>query len=105
MIQVGDRVVCVDASDTPLSYGGWVASGLVLGREYIVYAIVGCHDFGFDVGIAYPDGSECPLCHRMISKDYTIFNRSRFRKVEDRTIEYSVDVQIETPLLIEDVLS
>lgn len=94
MIQVGDRVVCVDigqAREGP-------SSPLILGREYIVYGIDTCCSTYLDVGCKAPSRYNiCSKCNDKTSDGILWCQVLLFRKVEERTIEYAVDVKIEIP--------
>lgn len=103
MIQVGDRVVCVDAKGHNYSDRS-EQSGLIEGREYIVYDIVdSCCGQDFDVGLRdrlCTSKMGCPHCKSTPIKpnpEIWYAGAWRFRKVEERTIEYTVDVKIEIP--------
>lgn len=105
MIQVGDRVVCVDASrcyhyrlGEPIAF-----APLVEGREYIVYSSLSlpCGRINLDVGVVSPLSvfimCRCGVQHRTEPRTIWWLGDWRFRKVEERTIEYTVDVKIEIP--------
>lgn len=108
MIQVGDRVLCVDASNCVWHdhVGECHDSGLINGREYIVYDVTTCGcGQQYDVGLATEFGEDwlCDVCKGPLPSDDIMWVEAwRFRKVEERTIEYTVKVDIE---ILEPVLS
>ncbi len=95
MINVGDRVKCIDVSygteDAPIP--------LILNRDYLVYGVCECNCgmVSYDVGILLKETREntgrlyCTCCNRLMGKsgEPYYFKSSRFVKVEENK-EYKV---------------
>lgn len=104
MINTGDRVVCVDASNCKDSDGN--TPGLVEGRDYIIYSIdkqCSCEEV-VNVGIACPiygHRVRCATClDQVIDDGIWWLDHTRFRKIEE-TINY-VKIEIEEVIEIEE---
>lgn len=103
MINVGDRVKCIDDSGT-------VDKQLRMGREYIVYAMQKgcCFDTEIDIGhkVVHESGMQCRNCHKHSGEhmDARYYNSARFVKVEEskeyRVVEVATYIKEETKELI-----
>lgn len=96
MIQVGDRVVCVDASK--LYSGNRLQPKLVEGRDYIVYGIMECDSCGatlVDVGLETLISPMYCSCNKLLSNDLIHWcHYKRFRKIEPEYKAVMVDSEI-----------
>lgn len=88
-LNTGDRVRCID--DSNVGENSQIKSGLVKGREYIIYGIEGCKCIGMDgvdVGLILPAGYEqkCPTCQKQISIEGKpmYVHHKRFVKVQEQ---------------------
>lgn len=96
-------MVCVDAKDHSTLISNTL-SGLQEGREYIVYGILdACCSRQLDVGLVNFTTITVIACLRC-GKRRELDNTSvwyasewRFRKVEERTIEYTAEIKIDIP--------
>lgn len=98
-MKIGDRVICIDNTDSPL----------IKGREYIVYDVrEDCCDFVINVGIVNNEGSTiimwCGRCGKIGTATHDIgeeiyYGIYRFRKVEEKYRAVRVEVEIEEPIL------
>ena len=83
MIEVGDRVVCVDA-------GGGVSKLLIVGSEYTAFGLTECcGKVWIDIGGNEPM-TGCSNCGRIHKGDW--FSIKFFRKIQDHTASTSITV-------------
>jgi hypothetical protein len=92
MLAIGDKVICIDSSmahhivaELKKDMPNWV----VKGKEYIIRDIV---DSDFVVGIRLEEISNPPRWFQLVKKYMEpCFMISRFRKLEETSIEISIE--------------
>lgn len=93
MIKTGDRVICIDASNS---------SVLIEGREYVAGEIETlCCEVVIEVGLYSTNDIRCNMCstHVIDVGELAYFRLDRFRKVEEKVNYVKQEIKLEEPIL------